>query len=210
MLGKLELKQSKTQIQRSKQCAIFVMVNVSVSKILFVALLFFSTSAFANTNTVTSNTVSGTVTTIDKAPPTASAPPFSVMQSDSCAIPASIGIQSQVFGIATAKTFEDVDCSKRKYAKLLYQFGMKIAAVNVLCTDPIVFKAMERSGSPCPAGNGLIGQAAQDYWDANPEERADYEEWKKTKINVPQNDEPIDNEGIKNFALMALSMLLIL
>ena len=100
--------------------------------------------------------------------------------------------------------------SKRKYAKLLYQFGMKIAAVNVLCTDPIVFKAMERSGSPCPAGNGLIGQAAQDYWDANPEERADYEEWKKTKINVPQNDEPVDNEGIKNFALMALSMLLIL
>ena len=178
----------------------------------YLVLVFFLLSgiASANTNTVTSNTVSGTVTTIDKAPATASAPPFSVMQSDSCAIPASIGIQSQVFGIATAKTFEDVDCSKRKYAKLLYQFGMKIAAVNVLCTDPIVYKAMQRSGSPCPAGNGLIGQEAQDYWDANPQERADYEEWKKTKITPPKETEAIDNEGLKNFALMALSMLLIL
>lgn len=186
------------------------MVNVSVSKILFVLFLFFSTSAFANTNTVTSNTVSGTVTTVDKAPPTASAPPFSVMQSDSCAIPASIGIQSQVFGIATAKTFEDVDCSKRKYAKLLYQFGMKIAAVNVLCTDPIVFKSMMRSGSPCPAGNGLIGQAAQDYWDEFPEERPDYDEWKKTKINVSKEEETTDNDNLKDFALLALSLLFIL
>jgi hypothetical protein len=178
----------------------------------YLVLVFFLLSgiASANTNTVTSNTVSGTVTTVDKTPPTASAPPFSVMQSDSCAIPASIGIQSQVFGIATAKTFEDVDCSKRKYAKLLYQFGMKIAAVNVLCTDPIVFKSMERSGSPCPAGNGLIGQDAQDYWDKYPEERPDYEEWKKTKIDVPKEEKAVDNDGIKNFALMALSMLLIL
>jgi len=178
----------------------------------YLVLVFFLLSgiASANTNTVTSNTVSGTVTTIDKAPATASAPPFSVMQSDSCAIPASIGIQSQVFGIATAKTFEDVDCSKRKYAKLLYQFGMKIAAVNVLCTDPIVYKAMQRSGSPCPAGNGLIGQEAQDYWDEFPEERPDYEEWKQTKITPPKETEAIDNEGLKNFALMALSMLLIL
>jgi len=178
--------------------------------VVFLFTMMLCTEAHSNTNTVTSNTVSGTVTTVDKTPPTASAPPFSVMQSDSCAIPASIGIQSQVFGIATAKTFEDVDCSKRKYAKLLYQFGMKIAAVNVLCTDPIVFKSMMRSGSPCPAGNGLIGQEAQDYWDEFPEERPDYEEWKKTKINVPKEEQPVDNDALKNFALMALSMLLIL
>jgi len=60
------------------------------------------------------------------------------------------------------------------------------------------------------AGNGLIGQEAQDYWDANPEERPDYEEWKKAKINVPKEEEVVDNDGLKNFALMALSMLLIL
>ena len=156
----------------------------------YLVLVFFLLSgiAYGNTNTVTSNTVSGTVTTVDKTPPTASAPPFSVMQSDSCAIPASIGIQSQVFGIATAKTFEDVDCSKRKYSKLLYQYGMKIAAVNVLCTDPTVFQAMERSGSPCPAGKGLIGQEAQDYWDANPEERPDYATWKQKNKNTVTNE----------------------
>jgi len=178
--------------------------------VVFLFTMILCTEAHANTNTVTSNTISGTVTTVDKTPPTASAPPFSVMQSDSCAIPASIGIQSQVFGIATAKTFEDVDCSKRKYAKLLFQFGLKISAVNVLCTEEVVFLAMERSGSPCPAGKGLIGQDAQDYWDANPEERPDYEEWKKTKINVPKEEQPVDNDALKNFALMALSMLLIL
>jgi len=156
--------------------------------VVFLFTMMLCTEAHSNTNTVTSNTVSGTVTTVDKTPPTASAPPFSVMQSDSCAIPASIGIQSQVFGIATAKTFEDTDCSKRKYAKLLYQFGMKIAAVNVLCTDPIVFKSMMRSGSPCPAGNGLIGQEAQDYWDANPEERPDYATWKQKNKNTVTNE----------------------
>lgn len=178
--------------------------------VVFLFTMILCTEAHSNTNTVTSNTVSGTVTTVDKTPPTASAPPFSVMQSDSCAIPASIGIQSQVFGIASAKTFEDVDCSKRKYAKLLFQFGLKISAVNVLCTEPVVFQAMERSGSPCPAGKGLIGQDAQDYWDKFPEERPDYEDWKKTNINMPKEEEAVDNDGIKNFALMALSMLLIL
>ena len=178
--------------------------------VVFLFTMILCTEAHSNTNTVTSNTVSGTVTTVDKTPPTASAPPFSVMQSDSCAIPASIGIQSQVFGIATAKTFEDVDCSKRKYAKLLFQFGLKISAVNVVCPEPVVFQAMERSGSPCPAGKGLIGQDAQDYWDKYPEERPDYEDWKKTNINMPKEEEVVDNDGIKNFALMALSMLLIL
>ena len=85
---------------------------------------------------------------------------------------------------------------------------MKIAAVNVLCTDPIVFQAMEKSGSPCPAGKGLIGQEAQDYWDKHPEERPDYKQW-ITKNNVVEETKA-DNDALKNFALMALSMLLIL
>tara|TARA_A100001011_G_C14121043_1_gene761249 strand:- start:205 stop:750 length:546 start_codon:yes stop_codon:yes gene_type:complete len=181
-----------------------------MKQLIFILFLFTTLAVFtdarANTNTVTSNTVSST--TVDKTPPTASAPPVTIMQNDSCQVPASIGIQSQILGIATAKGFKDIDCIKLKYSKLLYQYGMKIAAVNVLCTDPIVFQAMEKSGSPCPAGKGLIGQEAQDYWDKHPEERPDYKQW-ITKNNVVEETKA-DNDALKNFALMALSMLLIL
>lgn len=181
-------------------------------KELFLILFLFTsmavlTDARANTNTVSSNTVAST--TVDKSVPTASAPPFNIMQNDSCYIPGgSIGIQTQVLGIATGKAFKDIDCIKLKYSKLLFQYGLKIAAVNVLCTDPIVYQSLERSGSPCPAGNGLIGQAAQDYWDEHPEERPDYEEW-LTKNKTTKKETEVDNNGLKDFALMALSVILL-
>tara|TARA_S200002703_G_scaffold147285_1_gene142992 strand:+ start:284 stop:832 length:549 start_codon:yes stop_codon:yes gene_type:complete len=181
-------------------------------KELFLILFLFTsmavlTDARANTNTVSSNTVAST--TVDKSVPTASAPPFNIMQNDSCYIPGgSIGIQTQVLGIATGKAFEDLDCNKRKYAKLLWQFNMKVSALNVLCTEPIVFTALERSGSPCPAGKGLIGQDAQDYWDEHPEERPDYEQWRTT--NAVKETTEVNNDGLKDFALMALSVILLL
>jgi hypothetical protein len=42
-------------------------------------------------------------------------------------------------------------------------FGMKVAAVSVMCQDPDVWAAMMSAGTPCPI-DGLIGQQAKDAW----------------------------------------------
>ena len=62
-------------------------------------------TAFANTNTVTS-TVTGT-TTVDKTPPTASAPSIVINNNDVCTSVASAAVQTQILGIATGVTVTD-------------------------------------------------------------------------------------------------------
>ena len=66
----------------------------------FAFIIFFSMSACGQTNTVTS-TVTGT-TTVDKTPPTASAPSVVINNQDVCTFPASAAVQTQVLGIAGA------------------------------------------------------------------------------------------------------------
>ena len=60
----------------------------------FALMATIATSAFAQTNTVTS-TVTGT-TTVDRTPPTASAPSVVINNQDVCTFPASAAIQTQV------------------------------------------------------------------------------------------------------------------
>ena len=61
---------------------------------LFVSL---ATTSYAETNTVTS-TVTGT-TTVDKTPPTASAPNVMINNQDVCSTGTSAAVQTQVFGM---------------------------------------------------------------------------------------------------------------
>mgnify|MGYP003323852766 CR=1 FL=1 len=61
---------------------------------------------------------------------------------------------------------------------LLNDYGMKVAAVAILCQDPRVFEAMEMAGTPCPY-KGKIGIEAAKAWAENPEKRPDYEKWLK-------------------------------
>ena len=67
--------------------------------ILIIFTLFFASTAYGQTNTVTSTT-SGTVT-VDKTPPTASAPSVVVNNSDVCKSAYSAGVQTQILGIAS-------------------------------------------------------------------------------------------------------------
>ena len=55
------------------------------------------------------------------------------------------------------------DPLKLKKAQKLYMFGMKVAAVSVMCQDPDVWKAMMSAGTPCPI-DGLIGDEAKRAW----------------------------------------------
>jgi hypothetical protein len=62
-----------------------------------------------------------------------------------------------------------MNCEKLKNAKVLYDMGMKVAAVSVMCQDPRVFEAMMNAGTPCPY-DGMIGQDAKAAWENNPDQ----------------------------------------
>ncbi len=137
---------------------------------------FWAMPGYAETNTVTS-TVTGT-TTVDKTPPTASAPNVMINNQDVCSTGTSAAVQTQVLGIAGGTTIRDLNCERLKLSRALYGMGMKVAAVSLLCQDARVFESMEMAGTPCPY-KGKIGIEAAKAWAENPEKRPDYEKWLK-------------------------------
>ena len=82
-----------------------------------------------------------------------------------------------MFGISGGRTVTDENCERLKLSKYIYDMGMKVAAVAILCQDKRVFAAMEMAGTPCPY-YGKIGKEAAVGWQENRIERPDYEEKK--------------------------------
>tara|TARA_B100001146_G_C15824776_1_gene282488 strand:- start:161 stop:547 length:387 start_codon:yes stop_codon:yes gene_type:complete len=74
-----------------------------------------------------------------------------------------------------------MNCERIKLSKTVYDMGMKVAAVSLMCQDDRVFQAMEMAGTPCPY-MGKIGDEASLAWNTNAEERPDYKD-NKRKIN---------------------------
>jgi hypothetical protein len=100
-------------------------------------------------------------------PPTAVAPAMlSGGNADLCSTGSSGSIQTQVFGISSGGTMRDMNCERLKLSKTLYDMGMKVAAVAVMCQDRRVFDAMMSAGTPCPY-DGKIGEQARASWEAN-------------------------------------------
>ena len=126
------------------------------------------------TNTTTSTTSSNTNGS-EIPPPSANSPSYSSMSQDVCSMGVSGSVSTGVFGISGGKHVVDLNCERIKLAKVLQDFGMKVASVAVLCQDPRVFSAMEAAGTPCPY-SGLIGPQAAEMWEKYPELRPDYEE----------------------------------
>jgi hypothetical protein len=62
------------------------------------------------------------------------------------------------------KVYTEENCLRLKNAKTMYDMGMKVAAVSVMCQDEKVFDAMMNAGTPCPK-DGLIGNAAKLAWE---------------------------------------------
>jgi|TARA_B110000908_G_C10250381_1_gene451614 hypothetical protein len=115
-----------------------------------------------NTSDVTSNATS--TTTVRSPPPSAISPSINSSNSDLCTVGVSGAVQTQILGISAGKTVRDMNCEKLKNAKTLYDMGMKVAAVSVMCQDERIFDAMMNAGTPCPY-NGLIGDAARLGWE---------------------------------------------
>ena len=135
----------------------------------------------ADSNTVSSSTVTGT-TTVDRTPSTAVSPTIVINNQDVCVTGISGAAQSAWFGLSFGKTIEDLNCERLKLARSLYGMGMKVASVSLLCQDVRVFKAMEMAGTPCPI-DGKIGEAAKQIWEKEPKRRPDYHEWRERDKN---------------------------
>jgi hypothetical protein len=118
-------------------------------------------------STARSTTESTSTTTVKSPPPTAVAPAITTLNNDLCAVAASGAVQTQILGISIGSTFVDKNCERLKISKTLFDMGMKVAAVSVMCQDERVFTAMMNAGTPCPV-DGKIGEAAKDIWEADP------------------------------------------
>lgn len=139
------------------------------------------------TSTVTTN--GSTTTTLKSPPASAITPTINTSNSDLCTFGVAGAIQTQILGISTGTQFTDENCERLKNSKTLYDMGMKVAAVSLMCQDERVFTAMMNAGTPCPY-DGLIGQEAKAAWLAEGE-----------SVGTPEKkDEGID-DNTKNTAM---------
>ena len=117
-----------------------------------------------------------------EAPPaSAIAPSIMSYSQDLCTVGRSGAFQGQVFGLSAGRTVRDENCERLKLGKYLYDMGMKVAAVAIMCQDVRVFSAMYMAGTPCPY-EGKIGEEARKAWAANPKDRPDYKEAKASYV----------------------------
>jgi len=109
---------------------------------------------------------------IKSPPPSAIAPSMMSYSQDLCTTGQSGAVQTQIIGLSAGRTVRDQNCERMKLSKTLYDMGMRVAAVSLLCQDTRVFRAMEMAGTPCPF-MGLIGEEASAAWEENASRRPD-------------------------------------
>jgi hypothetical protein len=157
-----------------------------------------------STNDTTNNTTNTTNNNSTIPVPSSSAPSMSAYSQDVCVTGRSGGIQLPGVGVSGGTTVRDMNCERMKLSKLLNDYGMKVAAVAILCQDERVFEAMEQAGTPCPF-EGKIGKSAKDQWKKYDVERPDYDKYvdrMDTRIEIDERimkEEGIlqENESLK-------------
>jgi hypothetical protein len=120
----------------------------------------------SNTNSNTTSTIDST-TTVKSPPPSAITPSISSSSSDTCHIPAGGSIQTQILGISGGTTIRDLNCERLKNAARMYDMGLKISAVALMCQDKRIWESMKDAGTFCPI-NGKVGEEARIEWENNP------------------------------------------
>ena len=133
-----------------------------------------STTTYQSGSESTTTTNNTTNLDIKSSPPTAGAPSYNTMTQDVCAVGVSAGLQTFGIGLSGGKHVIDENCERLKLARILDQFGMKVAAVAILCQDERVFESMIQAGTPCPI-DGRIGKEAEKLWAKYDHERPDYD-----------------------------------
>jgi len=120
----------------------------------------------SNTNSTSTSTIDST-TTVKSPPPSAITPSISSSSSDTCHIPAGGSIQTQILGISGGTTIRDLNCERLKNAARMFDMGLKISAVAIMCADKRVWQAMWDAATFCPI-NGKVGEEARIEWENNP------------------------------------------
>ena len=156
-----------------------------------------ATTTYQSGSESTTTTNNTTNSDIKSAPPSASSPSYNSMTQDVCAVGGSLGVQTFGLGISGGKHFIDKNCERLKLARILNDFGMKVAAVAILCQDERVFESMIQAGTPCPI-DGKIGKEAKELWSKYDHERPDY----KTYVKRMDDREKKEKEIAKKEALI--------
>ena len=154
-------------------------------------------TTYESGSTSTSTTNSTSNSNIRSAPPSASSPSYNSMTQDVCAVGASAGVQTFGIGVSAGKHFIDKNCERLKLARILNDFGMKVAAVAILCQDERVFESMIQAGTPCPI-DGKIGKDALALWKKYDHERPDYKTYVKRMKKREKIDHRLEKAANKN------------
>ena len=137
-----------------------------------------ATTTYQSGSSSNSTTTNNSTSNVRSAPPSAGAPSYNSMTQDVCAVGVSAGVQTFGVGLSGGKHTIDKNCERLKLARILNDFGMKVAAVAILCQDERVFESMIQAGTPCPI-DGKIGKDAEALWSKYDHERPDYDTYIK-------------------------------
>jgi hypothetical protein len=185
--------------------------------VIMFALMMFATSAYAQeeaidpnlikTESTTDSTVTtktDTTTTLKSPPASAISPTINTSNSDLCTFGVAGAVQTQILGISMGAQVTDKNCERLKNAKTLYDMGMKVAAVSVMCQDKRVFDAMMNAGTPCPY-DGLIGDDAKAAWKVHSGEQPQ-EGDQEPKVERTNDEKTLFGSGLV-FGLLILLLL---
>ena len=154
-------------------------------KQLAIILLIFTTVAIVTDSSANTNTVSSTV--LNNAPATANAPTVLNSNSDICKIGIGGSVQNNILGVATGYVITDEFCERVRTSRALYSYGMKVAAVSLLCQDHRGWTSMKNAGTPCPV-DGLIGAEAAAYWEEFPEKIPEGSPYRDDYLQVKKDE----------------------
>ncbi len=189
---------------REKQKHMRFFIILAALLVGFTGLANAQTTVNTNTNSKSDVTTNGQTIVISP-PPSAITPSVNSSSSDLCTVGVAGAVQTQILGISTGETVRDANCERLKLSKTLYDMGMKVAAVSVLCQDRRVYDAMEMAGTPCPF-LGKIGDQATDEWQANPN-KIPAPEVLETKEDVQKKQATVGLGAVIGSALMLLLLL---
>ena len=148
-------------------------------------------------------TQGSTTTKLESPPASAISPTINTSNSDLCTFGVAGAVQTQILGISTGTQFTDENCERLKNSKTLYDMGMKVAAVSLMCQDERVFDAMMNAGTPCPY-DGMIGEEAKRAW-----EEEELQEETVTAFGVKLDEQTKDTAAASG-GIGALLLLLLL
>jgi hypothetical protein len=111
-----------------------------------------------------SNTYNGAGSSSDMPVGSAIAPSYMSNGMETCLQGSGRSIQTGLIGYTDGSYQKDVDCNRRRDAKLLNDLGMKVAAISRLCQGSVeTFRSMMLSATPCPliaSGKLVVGKRA--------------------------------------------------